>query len=208
MQKEAMKNFEKELPENYKLVKAIDAKEARIGILINMIALVVLLVCMVTAYFIIGVPLKEMLTVEEGANPFINLFKVLIWGILLILYIILHELVHGVVYKITTKQKLTFGFTLSVAYCGVPKIYVYRKTALLAVLAPFVVFLPIFLAVCFILKNPLEQMLAVALLGMHIGGCSGDLWVTGILLFQLRDKRTLMNDTGPKQTFYVPNEEN
>lgn len=208
MQKETMKNFEKELPENYKLVKIIDAKEAKIGILINVIALAVLLVCMVTAYFIIGVPLKEMFKVEEGKNPFFNLFKVLIWGILLIVYIILHELVHGLVYKITTKQKLTFGFTLSVAYCGVPKIYVYRKTALLAVLAPFVVFLPIFLVVCFLLKNPLEQMLAVALLGMHIGGCSGDLWVTGVLLFKLRDRKTLMNDTGPKQSFYVPKEEN
>ncbi|MCQ2122483.1 MAG: DUF3267 domain-containing protein, partial [Fibrobacter sp.] len=58
----------------------------------------------------------------------------------MLVYIVLHELVHGAVYKLLTGQKLTFGFKASVAYCGVPDIYVYRRTALAALLAPFVVF--------------------------------------------------------------------
>ena len=50
----------------------------------------------------------------------------------MLLYIVLHELTHGIAYKLTTGRKLTFGFTLSVAYCGVPDIYVYRKAAMTA----------------------------------------------------------------------------
>jgi hypothetical protein len=64
---------------------------------------------------------------------------------LAIIYVILHELTHGLLYKILTKQKLTFGLTLSVAFCGVPHIYVNKKTALLSVLAPFVVYNIIFI---------------------------------------------------------------
>ena len=42
------------------------------------------------------------------------------------------------------------------------------------------------------------------LFSIHFGGCVGDLYVIGLFLFRFRDPRTLMNDTGPKQTFYVP----
>ena len=38
---------------------------------------------------------------------------------------------------------------------------------------------------------------------MHVGGCVGDLWVTYYLLFKYRDKKMIVNDTGPKQTFYI-----
>jgi len=197
-----MKNYETELPENYALKKTIDAKNAKVGIILNLIALAVVVACIIGAYFIIGVPFSEMLEIGT-VNGLYSVLRLLIALVIMIVYIILHELVHGAAYKALTKQKLTFGLTLTVAFCGVPDIYVYRKTALIAVLAPFVVFLPIFLALCFVLQNPFEKLLASFLLGMHIGGCCGDLWVAGLLLFKFRDKTTLMNDTGPKQTFYT-----
>ena len=197
-----MKNYEAELPQNYKLVKTIDAKNAKVGIVLNIIAVAVLVACIVLAYFLIGVPLGEMFdfSVNYGMGNLVRLFVLLA---VFVVYVILHELVHGAAYKALTKQKLTFGLTLTVAFCGVPNIYVYRKTALIAVLAPFVVFTPIFLALCFVLPNALDKLLASFMLGMHVGGCCGDLWVAGVLTFKYRDKTTLMNDTGPKQTFYV-----
>lgn len=197
-----MKNYELELPQNYKLVKTIDAKNAKIGIVLNLIALAVAVACIVGAYFIVGVPLDELIDFSNNHGLY-DIIRLVVFLAVMVVYVILHELVHGAAYKALTKQKLTFGLTLTVAFCGVPHIYVYRKTALIAVLAPFIVFLPVFLVLCFVLPTALDKILASVMLGMHVGGCSGDLWVAGLLLFKLRDKTTLMNDTGPKQTFYV-----
>lgn len=197
-----MKNYEAELPQNYKLVKTIDAKNSKIGIALNLVALAVVVACIVGAYFIVGVPFDELIDFDYHHGLY-GIIRILVFLAVMIVYVILHELVHGAAYKALTKQKLTFGMTLTVAFCGVPHIYVYRKTALISVLAPFVVFLPVFLVLCFVLPNPLEKILAATMLGMHVGGCSGDLWVAGLLTFKYRDKTTLMNDTGPKQTFYV-----
>ena len=41
----------------------------------------------------------------------------------MVLYMVLHELTHGLFYKIFTHEKLKFGMTLTVAYCGIPRIY-------------------------------------------------------------------------------------
>lgn len=201
-----MKNFEAELPQNYKLVKTIDAKNAKVGVVLNLIALLVMLASVIPAYFLIDVPFSEMLDLDNN-NGIYSIIRVFVMLAIFVVYVILHELVHGAAYKALTKQKLTFGLTLTVAFCGVPNIYVYRKTALISVLAPFVVFTPVFLVLCFVLPTALDKLLAAFMLGMHVGGCSGDLWVAGLLLFKYRDKTTLMNDTGPKQTFYVLSDE-
>ena len=124
----------------------------------------------------------------------------------LVLYLVLHELVHGAVYKALTHQKLTFGFTLTVAFCGVPDVYTSRKTALLSLLAPFVTFsiLLIPLTLWFYSFNRLYYLLSGILFSVHFGGCVGDLYMTCLLLFKYKEQRTLMNDTGPKQTIYLP----
>jgi len=198
-----MKNYETELSENYKLVYTIDANNKKVGVVLNLIALAVILVSVVIACVIIRLDFSLLFNEEVGLA---NIIRFAVFIAVMIVYIILHELVHGAAYKIMTKRKLTFGLTFTVAFCGVPDIYVYRKTALIAVLAPFAVFLPIFTALPFLLSDPIEKVLASFLWGMHVGGCSGDLWVAGVLLFKLRDKSVLMNDTGPKQTFYAINE--
>ena len=201
-----MKNYEAELPQNYKLVKTIDAKNVKVGVVFNIVALLILLACVIPAYFIIGVPFDDMFDFSNNNGVYI-LVRVLVMLVIYVVYIILHELIHGAAYKALTKQKLTFGVSLTVAFCGVPNIYVYRKTALIAVLAPFVVFTPIFVVLCAVLPNALDKLLASLLLGMHVGGCCGDLWVAGLLTFKYRNKTTLMNDTGPKQEFYILSEE-
>lgn len=196
------KYFESELPDGYRIVKTIDAKNKKIGIVLNIIALIPLAICLTVAYFLIG---KDALSEAYNTiDPLVSLIGLAVFIVVMISYIILHELVHGAVYKLFTHEKLTFGLTLTVAFCGVPNIYVYRKPALAAVLAPFVVFIPVFLSLCFVLPT-LFKMTAAFMLGLHIGGCSGDLWVSGLLIFKLRDNKTLVNDTGPTQTFYVPN---
>ncbi|MDE6585469.1 MAG: DUF3267 domain-containing protein [Clostridia bacterium] len=194
------KYFESELPEGYRTVKTIDAKDKKVGVILNLIALIPLTISLLVAYYAMGEPTL----IADDASVWEFPMSILVSCIVLIAYVIFHELVHGAVYKFFTREKLTFGLTFTVAFCGVPKIYVYRKPALAAVLAPFVVFLPIFLTLCFVLPTPLMKIIAAFMLGLHIGGCAGDLWVSGLLIFKLRDNKTLINDTGPKQTFCIP----
>ena len=113
------KYFERELPEGYRTVKTIDAKDKKVGILLNLIALIPLAISLVVTYFAMGKP--AFIIDEENAGEYsISLIVLLV---VLIAYVILHELVHGAVYKYFTREKLTFGLTFTVAFCGVPQIY-------------------------------------------------------------------------------------
>lgn len=190
-----MKHYEKELPAGYQAAHTIDAADKKIGVWLNVIA---------------GVIMAAMITVSTLVIRPGNIFKnssplhFLILGAGLFAYIVLHELTHGAAYKLLTGQKLTFGLTATVAYCGVPDIYVYRGASLIALLSPFVVFTLIFGAMTLAFVHPMDKFFAAIALAVHVGGCVGDLYDTGLYLLRFRDPRTLMRDTGPKQTFYLP----
>ena len=188
-----MPNFYKELPENAKVVKTIDAKNKKTMLIFNLVAILIM----------VGTILPIILFKDftlEGVNPAEMLIGLAIYLVGTVAYIILHELTHGFVYKTMTKEKLTFGLTLSCAFCGVPKIYVTRKTALLSILAPFVVFTVVLLPLIIILPANMINLALVLIFGTHTSGCVGDLYGT-IVLLKLKGN-ILMNDTGPKQTFY------
>ena len=211
------RNFERKLPEGYELAKYIDARKPMFGLVMNGIALLVLLAIAVINFALIAA------VTGEGVFSNYSTVKSLGFGgvfgtILSFVYIALHELVHGYAYKKKTGEKLTFGMSWSCAYCGVPDIYVYRKPALFAVLAPFVFFGVLFLGLtvvslaviaftgnlavlnvfCFV------YVAVTVLQGMHVGGCSGDLYVALLLCRRFADDRTLVRDTGPEQFFYIP----
>ena len=189
------KNYETALPEGYIAAYEIDAKNKKVGILLNAAAMLIMAGVMAAAAALI-----------RPVNLLEN-FDFIKWGIVIlamIAYIVLHELTHGAAYKLLTKQKLTFGFTATVAFCGVPQIYVYRRAALISLLAPFVTFTLIFGGAVLLLPEAWDKMYAAFLLAMHVGGCAGDLYDTLLFAFRFRDPATLMNDTGPKQTIFVP----
>ncbi len=188
------KHYETELPEGYREALVIDAATPRLGLILNLIAAAIMAVIGVTAYFIIC---------PDNLFGDYSFLRWIIFCASILAYIVLHELVHGAAYKLLTKQKLTYGFTASVAYCGVPHIFVYRKTALIALLSPFVVFTVVFTLLVFLLPGSADKFLASILLAIHVGGCIGDLWCTFIYIFKLRSPKTLLRDTGPKQTFFT-----
>ncbi len=195
------KNYETELPEGYAECMVIDAKNLKLGIILNVVALIpfIIVIAIILAFCDLGS------IFEPFTRGFLGCFYMLCFIIVMLLYIVLHELVHGVAYKLMTGQKLTFGMTLTVAYCGVPDIYVYRKAALIALLAPFVVFTVIFGLLTLFLPTAFLKVLAGFLLAIHLGGCSGDLYDTLLYLTRFKSSSTLMRDTGPKQTFYQKN---
>ncbi len=195
------KTHESELPAGYQKIYYLNAKDKKVGILFNLIALVIMV-----AVFVIGVlPLMNTSRTWEEISGTVRMLFPLGLILVMLIYIVFHELVHGIAYKVLTGQKLTFGLSWSCAFCGVPAIYTYRKTALVALLAPFVVFDLVFgaLVIWFFFLHPIFYIGALVLLGLHVGGCCGDLYVTLLFLFRYRDPNTLMKDTGPEQTFYI-----
>jgi len=186
-----MNDYYNELPSGAKVIKVIDAKDKKTILWMNVVAM---LLMVVAAY-----PFLVLKPVDFSAvDLFLPFSVIVIAG--MIIYIVLHELTHGLMYKLFTKQKLTFGMTLFVAYCGVPNIYVSKKVSLYAVLAPFVVFSVILVPVLILLPANLIYLAFVIIFAVHFGGCVGDLYVT-LVLVRLKGS-ILMNDTGPKQTFY------
>ena len=190
-------NYFYELPEGYICVKTIDAKEdKKFMVLMTVVNFLLLAI-------IFGLGLLIILKLHPGEDININPFIGLIACAAMFVYIILHELTHGLFYKIFTHEKLTFGLTLLVAFCGVPKLYVNRKTSLITTLAPFVIFNIVYILLMILIPDLFTKIVVLFMFAMHFGGCVGDLWVAYYLIFKHRDKKMLVNDTGPKQTFYI-----
>ena len=203
-----MQNCYSELPEYYEEVFHIDARNKKTGLIFNLVALIPLIIILAIVLPTAGlggaiVSLLELGFGQYMLRVFLYLF---IFMVSLFSYLVLHELTHGIVYKAMTKQKLTFGISWSCAFCGVPNAYVSRKTALFALLAPFTVFTLIFLplTVAFAFINPWLYLLFGLLLGLHLGGCSGDLYMSFLLFFKYKTPTLIMRDTGPEQWLYLP----
>ncbi|MDD2493366.1 MAG: DUF3267 domain-containing protein [Bacilli bacterium] len=185
-----MKNFYHELPLGYKAFKVIDAKDKKTILFFNFAA--ILMMALAAFPFIVLKP------VDLSTDLLLPFILVLVTG--MISYILFHELTHGLVYKFYTKQKLTFGLTLTVAFCGVPHVYVSKKVSLIAVLAPFVIYSVVLIPILLFMPANSIYLAFIFIFAMHFGGCVGDLYVALVLL---RCKGNLLvNDTGPKQTFY------
>ena len=197
-------NFYKELPENYKLVKTIDANKFSTILLFN--GLGVLL--MVASFFLCYLVYRINYTFNDAFETSFDLWLVIFFIPSYIGYIILHELTHGIFYKIYTHEKLKFGFNFVVAFCGVPHIYVNKKIAIITTLAPCVVYSVLFLGLAAIIPMPSIKLFLIVMFAIHFGGCIGDIYVALYLTFKNRGKEMLINDTGPKQTFYVKDEDN
>lgn len=197
-----MENYYKELPEGYREAKVVDAKAKKTSVVFTLSSFVLTVAVLLPILLTFG-SLRALFE-EYGRKRMLIADAVFL--ICVVSYIVLHELVHGAAYKAMTHQKLTFGLTLTVAFCGVPDIYTSRKTALVALLAPFLTFSVILipLTIWFYSFNMLYYLLSGILFAVHFGGCIGDLYMTALLLFKYKDPRTLINDTGPKQTIYLP----
>lgn len=200
---EKTKNYKHELPENYEQIYHIDAKDFKVGLLMNLGALIIM--ALSGALVVITTVLSATFN-QTNAEEFIDYWLLFLVIFLpgIIAYMILHELVHGIAYKRLTKEKLTFGLSWSCAYCGVPNIYVYRKASMIALIMPCIVFsiLFIILGAIFFFVNPALHAAIGALFSMHIGGCVGDLYMFFLYIFKFKDKEILMKDTGPEQFIY------
>ena len=193
--------FERGIPDGYRLVKHIDATKGKDAIVFNVVALLIYVLIYALAFLPFLVSGKD---VGNFLSSFVTSFAIAL--IPTLLYVVLHELTHGFVYKRDTGEKLTFGLTLTCAFCGVPHIYTYRRPVRRASIAPFALFTAILLplTVLFYFIDPTLYFASAFLFATHFGGCAGDLYVFFLTSFRYKDDRLLVKDTGPEQFFYLP----
>ena len=167
-----MKAVEK-LPEGYREIYTIDLqKDKKTSLLVNLLALVIAALFAVPMHFI--VPVTTLLSMENGLTSYIVRCVALIG--LMIVYMVLHEAIHGIAMKMCGTKKVKYGFTGLYAFAG-SNDYYDKKSYIFIALAP-VVLLGIVLAVI----NPFvsaEWFWVVYMIQLtNISGAAGDLFVT------------------------------
>ena len=200
---EKTKYYYNDLPEDYIEDYEIDAKSAKFTVIYGIILNLLLTIGTIALCIVIKKISFNDIKDYYNLKPHIILLSLFILMVSMVAYIVLHELTHGLFYKIFTREKLTFGLTLTVAFCGVPKLYNKKWPMIITSLAPFVVFSFVFGIPLFFINDIIAYIGFSIMLGIHLGGCIGDLYGSIIMLFKYHGKNILVNDTGPKQTFYI-----
>ena len=187
------------LPEGYKEIKQIDLqKDKKLAGLVNGLAFIVMAVMVIPMLFI--VPIKSFMA--DGKIMYFAKLGVIVVG--MIAYIVLHELVHGIVMKYYSKIKPTYGFTGMYAYAG-SSAYFCKKHYIVIALAPIVLWGVVLLILNLIV--PTGWFWVVYLIQMmNISGAAGDLYVS--VSFSKLPADILINDTGVNMTIYSGEELN
>ena len=181
------------LPEGYGEIYAIDLqKDKRMALLVNLLAAVIAVFLAVPMHF--AVPIFSLFSMEHGMQNYMLRFGALL--VLMILYMVLHEIVHGIAMKICGTKKVKYGFTGMYAFAG-SKDYYDKKSYIFIALAP-VVFWGIVLAAInpFV---PVEWFWVVYLIQIfNLSGAAGDLFVT--IRFSCLPSDILIRDYGVGMT--------
>lgn len=189
-----MKAIEK-LPEGYKEIYSIDLqKDKKAAIAVNLLAVIIAIIMLVPLHFV--VPINSMFSLENGMPNY--LLRSCSFLVFMVLYLVLHELVHGIAMKICGTKKVKYGFTGMYAFAGSTDYYD-KKSYIFIALAPVVLW-GIVLAVInpFV---PIEWFWVVYLVQIiNISGAAGDLFVT--VKFSRFPRDILIQDHGVGMQVY------
>ncbi len=184
-----------QLPENYIEAFSIDLqKDKRLMLRVNIIAIVIAAVLIVPMLFL--VPIGALFDMEQGFGAYALRFAVLIVG--MILYLVLHELVHGAAMKLCGTKKVKYGFTGAYAYAGSEDYYTKRAYIFIA-LAP-IVFWGAVLAVITPLVSEQWFWVVYLIQVSNLSGAAGDIYVTA--RFSSLSKDILIKDSGVSMCIY------
>ena len=167
-----MRSFSK-LPDGFVEIYSIDLKKnKKAALLVNALAIIIGVALAIIGHFI--VPITTLFSMDSGITMY--MLRLLVLVISLILYIILHELVHGIAMKICGTKKVKYGFTGLYAFAG-SNDYYDKISYIFIALAPIVVW-GMILAVINIFV-PAEWFWIVYFIQLsNLSGAAGDLYVT------------------------------
>ena len=172
------------LPETYREIFSIHLqKDKRLALLVNVLALLITVVLFLPMLFF--VPFS---TLFEGAS--LLKFLTLLFGY--VLYLILHELVHGIAMKLCGTKKVKYGFTGMYAFAGSDDYYS-KGAYIFIALAPIVVWGIVFAILNIVV--PQDWFWVIYLLQIsNLSGAAGDLYVT--FRFSKLPRDILVRDSG------------
>ena len=189
-----MKSF-KTLPENYKEIFSVNLqKDKKVALLINTAAGVIALVMGILMHFHISI--GTLFDMENGIGMYALRFVSLM--AFTFIYLVLHELVHGITMKLCGTKKVKYGFTGLYAFAGSDDYYD-KKSYIIIALAP-VVFWGIVLAAinAFVPESWFWVVYFIQI--SNISGAAGDMYVT--LKFSKMPKDILITDNGVGMKVY------
>ena len=178
----------------YKECTKIDlVKNKKEALLVNLYGIIIMVVMAVFIPLLImgGI-------IEFNLETTFPLFFIVLL-ISLILYIPLHEIVHGIVLKKYTDEKLSFGWKLVYAYCGSKEAVVDRKEYYAVALAPLLVFSVVFISL--MVLNPSLSLVWYVMEIMNVSGSVGDIYVS-IKLRKEKSRDILITDSGTDMSFW------
>ena len=177
-----------QLPAGYRKLTDIDLQNNKKEmLLVNGGALVLMVLCALPG--MLRVPISALFDTGDMLAYALR-FVALAGGT--VLYLVLHELVHGIFMWYYTKVKPRYGFTGLYAYAG-SDAYFCRTHYLIVALAPVVLWGAV-LAVLTALAGPQWFWVVYFIQIFNISGAAGDLYVTWRLLRMSQD--ILITDSG------------
>ena len=183
------------LPDGYREIYSIDLqKDKKMSLFVNLLAVIIALILLVPMNLF--VPISLLFDMENGLSSYIIRFVSLI--VLMIVYMVLHELTHGIAMKICGTKKVKYGFTGLYAFAG-SNDYYNKKSYIFIALAPIVLW-----GIIIAIINPfvpLEWFWVVYIIQiLNLSGAAGDLFVT--VKFSGFPKDILIRDYGVGMTVF------
>lgn len=187
------------LPEDYGEIYSLNLqKDKRTAIIVNLLALAIAAVMAVSMNFF--VPVTSFFDMSGGIVSYFLRLAALI--VLMVLYMVLHELVHGIAMKLCGTKRVKYGFTGLYAFAG-SEDYYDKKSYIFIALAPIVLWGTVLAAVNFFV--PSEWFWIVYMIQLiNISGAAGDLFAA--VKFSRMPKNILIQDSGVSmRVFYIGN---
>ncbi len=194
-----MKGYES-LPADFAPLLSIDLqKQKKLAALVYVISGVMAAALVVLGIF--AVPEARFFDFSAGYGVYFLRLLVMVAG--LFVYIILHELVHGVFMRLFSRQRVKYGFTSLYAYAG-SDAYFDKTSYIIIALAPVVVWGAVLAVICALLPPVWFWPLYVIQIN-NFAGAAGDFYVT--VRFARLPRDILVRDTGVSMTVFAKSTE-
>lgn len=183
------------LPKGYRELLSINLqKDKKLALLVNgtAIAIGVLLVLIMHLF----VPIGTLLDASDG-DLYTKRFLMIAIGC--VVYILLHEMVHGMVMKLYGAQQVKYGYTGLYAHAGTDEFFD-KKSYLVIALAPVVFWGIVLLAAQFFVSG-VWNWVVWAIQIANLSGAAGDAYVTW--KFSKLPDDIIVQDSGVSMTVYT-----
>ncbi|MBQ4572368.1 MAG: DUF3267 domain-containing protein [Clostridia bacterium] len=183
------------LPTNYREIFSVNLQnDKKIAVVLNVVSLLIGAVMAVPMHFYI--PITTLFDFSQGFLVYFIRFAVLLLS--MIVYLILHEAVHGVAMKICGTKKVKYGFTGLYAFAGSDDFYD-KKSYIFIALAPVVLWGIVLLVMnLFVPQNWFWVVYFIQI--FNISGAAGDFYVTA--KFSKMPDDILISDSGVGMKVY------